>query len=511
MKIVSATEMRELDKRTIESGISGNILMERAGAGAVEHILDYTFALPQEHVKRFVLLAGKGNNGGDAYVCARLLEEQTDLEVVIYSVCHKSELKGEAAVSAEQLSDSVPVIFKEELDVTDFKRGDIIIDGLLGTGISGPLKAPYEQWINCVNNSNRPVISLDIPSGLNGTSGMFTTAAIIADLTITIGLPKHGLYLESGPEYCGQLRLVDIGIPEEFLNAIPEGFTMPFADSMAPKLGRIPAVSHKNSRGKLLVIGGSSQYAGAPFLAARSAMRSGAGYVKLAVPQTIAGIYKTPSLVTVSMPEGDAGSFGRESISELEEIINNSDAVVIGPGLGNARSLVPFMEYICSRPLPIVFDADALNQIALLPDIYQGKDSNILTPHPGEMKRLLEGFDLEEQAFNSRTEQAQALAEATDSTIVLKGHRTVICSPDGRLSINSTGGPALSVAGTGDCLSGVIGAFAAQGMDPFEAAEIGVFLHGLAGEMSPYGMRGMIPEDLIELIPQAMQAISPFA
>ncbi|MBN2643324.1 MAG: NAD(P)H-hydrate dehydratase [Victivallales bacterium] len=512
MKTVSAAEMRELDSRTIQSGISGEILMERAGTGAVEHILEFAARLDARHRKRFVLLAGKGNNGGDAYVCARHLAEKHACEVIVYSVCNCEDLRGDALLNARRIPSDIKIIHKEQLEDKDFLSGDIIIDGLLGTGFSGTLRAPYNQWIECVNRSRRPVVALDIPSGLDGTTGLAASLAIKADMTVSIGLPKHGLYMKDGSEYCGLLRLVDIGIPREYINEIPEGIIMPFADDMLEVLDRIPPFSHKNTRGRLAVIGGSNRYTGAPMLAAKAAMRSGAGYVKLVLPRSIAiDQHPLPSLVRVHLPDGDSGSFTQESITALKSIITSNDALVIGPGLGNDRSLVPFMEYICSQSLPMVFDADALNLIAQIPDVYKGNDSNILTPHPGEMKRLLEGFDLDHQLYPSRIDQARALAEASDSTIVLKGHRTVICSPDGRCAVNSTGCAALAIAGTGDCLSGIIGTLAAQGFDAFDAAVAGVYIHGLASELSHCGMRGMIPEDLIELIPMAMRKISPFA
>ena len=512
MKIVTASQMRDLDLRTIAAGTPGAVLMERAGAGATNHIMDFTRQLAPFPLRRFVLLAGKGNNGGDAYVCARYLKHLSPLKITIFSVCELSALQGDADRNAGKLPDGIEVRVKDQLAPEDFLPGDVIIDGLLGTGINGRLKPPYDQWISVVNRTTAPVIALDIPSGLNGDDGSVATEAIRADLTIVIGLPKTGLISGHGPELCGRLRLVDIGLLPELTAKNSDDMEMPFADDIAPRFGRVPPAAHKNSRGRLLVDGGSAKYCGAPILAAGAAGRCGAGYVKLAIPESVP--LKTtvwPSLVLTPLHDDGAGSFAESSIPQLSALLEHCDAMVFGPGLGNSRGLVKVLNSLAACKLPMVFDADALNLIAELPELYFGKDSNILTPHPGEMKRLLTGFSLEEYLDKDRLSQARALADATDSTIVLKGHRTVICSPDGRLSVNSSGSPALAKAGTGDCLSGMIGTFLAQGFDPFEAAETAVFIHGLAGELSPHGMRGTRPEDLIDLIPTAMKQISPFA
>ena len=513
MRIVTALQMRDFDLKTIAAGTPGAVLMERAGFGAVGHLLEFTRLLDPVQVKRFVILAGKGNNGGDGYVCARYLKQLTSCKVAVYSACDLSVLQGDAARNAGKLPDGIEVSFKPELCDRDFQSGDILIDGLLGTGFNGKLKPPYDQWMAVINRSGRPVMALDIPSGLNGNDGSVGSDAVHADLTVTIGMPKTGLYLDRGPEYCGRLRLVDIGIPAVFTARSENDLNMPFAADIAPRLGRLPVNSHKNTLGRVLVIGGSRAYGGAPFLSAAAAGRTGAGYVRLAVPRSAASeTTPWPSLVFSRVADADGeGTFSEVSIPEITALLERSDALVIGPGLGQSRSLVKFLDFFGRCPLPAVFDADALNLIAEIPALYHGKDSSILTPHPGEMKRLLTGFGLEEYLDQDRIAQVRALADTVNSTIVLKGPQTIIGSPDGRLSINSTGSPALAKAGSGDCLSGMIGAFAAQGMDAFEAAETAVFLHGLAGELSPLGMRGLRPEDLIELIPAAMKYLSPFA
>jgi len=257
MRTVSVSQMRELDRRTIEEAdVPGEVLMERAGTGAGEYILDYISGLSPIHVKRFVLLAGKGNNGGDAYVVARYLYENTDIETIIYSVCPVEELTADARLNAERLPQEVSCEIRKNLSPDDFEIGDIIIDGLLGTGIKGPLRAPYDNWIASVNNTELPVIALDIPSGLNGDNGAVATDAIFADLTISMGLPKTGVFMGEGPNHCGRLQNVDIGIPAHFIDELPKEVEMIFSEDIQPLLGRVPNSSHKDSCGRLLMIGG---------------------------------------------------------------------------------------------------------------------------------------------------------------------------------------------------------------------------------------------------------------
>ena len=513
MKAVSVEQMRNLDQRTIqEFGISSFDLMERAGFGAGQEIIDYVSRIDNKHVQRFVILAGKGNNGGDGYVVARYLLERCYCEVIIYSICGVEYLEGAAARHAGKIKGKVKIAVKETLDKGDFKDGDIIIDALLGTGAKGNLKKPFDGWIKTVNASGMPVIALDIPSGLDGDTGKICGSCILADLTVTIGLPKKGLVLGAGPEQCGILKVADIGIPDEYIEVVESDFEV-YTDRDARRLlSRLPMNSHKNTRGSVLVIAGSSDYSGAPFLAALSALRSGSGLVRVVIPQNSQPIdSRCFSLIVKRVKDNGSGYFCEQSIKELEPLIAVSDSIVIGPGIGQHRDLVPFMSYLCAVEKPMVLDADALNVISQIPEIFKEKESNILTPHPGEMHRLLDAFDLSECLNYDRTIQAKTLAEATASTVVLKGNRSITASPDGRIAVNSSGCPALATAGSGDCLTGVIASLIAKETDYFEAAATAVYIHGLAGELSHSGNRGLIADDIPGLIGDAMKKISPFA
>lgn len=509
MKVVSVEQMRELDSRSInEAGIPGAELMLKAGIGAAEHIIDYVTSLYPRHIKRFVILNGKGNNGGDGYVVAKFLLENYHAEVIIYSICNVEELSGDALTYAELVKDSVEIIVG---DNPIFQPGDIIVDGLLGTGTKGPLRSPYDTWIAAINSSQLPVIALDIPSGLNGNDGSVATDAVTADITVTMGLPKHGMLLNRGPETCGQIKCIDIGIPAEFILEIKSDIEMVFEKDIKC-LSRRPANSFKNKNGHLLVIGGSRHYPGAPMLSAKTAMRSGAGLVTMAVPQS-AGIPPSNmhSLICRAVTDSGNGTFSQESADELNSLIAAADAVAIGPGISTDIEVLDMLENIIANNKPVVWDADALNILASNQSLIDREATKILTPHPGEMRRLLNGFNLKDSLNADRFSQATALAEKTGAITVLKGNQSVVAGPNKEIAVNSSGSPALATAGSGDVLTGLIGALLAQGFSPFESAKFAVFIHGLAGEQTPLGIRGMTADDLVDLIPAAMQIISPFA
>lgn len=515
MKAISVEQMRELDRRSIEEAkIPGFVLMERAGLACGEEIIKFiNERIHFSHVRRFVILAGKGNNGGDAYVVARYLYENTDIDIIIYSICDLQKLGDDAKKHAGLIIEDVAYCINKKLTDNDFRQGDIIIDGLLGTGIKGSLRKPYDNWIKTVNASSLPVISLDIPSGLNGDNGQFKDDCIMSDMTVTMALAKHGLLIGRGPEYCGLLRCVDIGIPPEYIKETESDIEVCFASDVKKYLSRLPMKSYKNSVGSVLIIGGSKEYYGAPFLAALTAQRAGAGIVRVAVPESIERIPDAAlSLIVSKIKDNGNGYFCLESLKELKSLIEKSDVLVLGPGIGTERDTFLFVREILKIQKPLIIDADALNIIAESPEIYQRKDSNILTPHPGEMKLLLEAFELEHFNDQSRKNKAEALAECLDSTIVFKGSRTITASPDGQITINSSGCPALATAGSGDCLTGIIAAFNAKAHeDYYTATAAAVFVHGVTGEISPFGNRGFTADDIHKLIPEAMLRISAFA
>jgi len=511
MKAISSAQMRALDAAAIAAGISGATLMERAGAEAAREIAAFVAGLAPGHVRRLVFLAGKGNNGGDAYVAARYLHELVKLPQVIYSVVRLEELSGDALYNARQVPEDIAVHTGAELPKDAFRNGDVIVDGLLGTGIKGPLKEPYAAWIAQVNASGQPVVALDLPSGLDGDDGTVATDAIRADLTVTIALPKQGLYRGRGPELCGRLRCVEIGIPPELIEQTPAEINMTFACEVRARLGRVPADCHKNSRGRVLIAGGCAAYPGAPVLAAVAAMRMGAGYVRLVLPEGVERLASAPaSLVLNRVPAADGG-FGRAAVEPVKALTAQADALVLGPGMGAGAEVKDMVAALLDTALPTVIDADALNALGSLPGGYRGRSNQVLTPHPGEMARLLKARQREDLSAADRIGQASGLARDCGAVVVLKGHRTVIAGPDGRVTINSSGTPGLAKAGSGDCLSGMIGTLLAQGMEAFDAAETAVFIHGYAAELSPGGIRGTIADELPQLAAAALRELTPWA
>lgn len=507
--------MKELDALTIQkAGISGRELMYRTGVGVAKEILSYFGKfIYKRHIKRFVILAGKGNNGGDSYVVADYLAQHTKVPVAVYSICSRQELSSEAAHYADKLSRDIKVVFKDLIISDDFCAGDIIIDGLLGTGFSGELKPPYKDWIETVNSSGCPVISIDIPSGVDGTTGTVIDKAIIADLTVTIGLPKSGLFIKDGPRYVGLLSIVDIGIPRKLIAKINSNLDL-FCDDDARKLLlRISSDSHKKSIGTVLVIGGSKCYKGAPVLSGMAALRTGAGLVTVAVPRSCAPLSLPYNALIVREVGDNNDGFDSSSISELSELVQSYDAIVIGPGIGTNYFTAEVVKAVLSCDKKIIVDADALNLISSNPDILKRNERFIFTPHAGELMRLLVAFGKDVNFAEDRISKVEKASVLLGGTIILKGNKTIVSCSGRTLSVNSSGSQALATAGTGDVLSGMIGAFSSSGLDGFDAGRLAVYLHGLAGELvqRKNGIRGTIADDIIEAMPEALRITSPFA
>jgi len=511
MKVVTAAQMRELDHRAMtEAGIPGEILMDRAGTGAAREILEFARTLPPRHARRITVVAGRGNNGGDAWVAARRLAEAGSLPVRLFAVCPAAELPPDARRHAEQLPPAVICEIRNTPAGDEFAAGDIIVDGLLGTGISGMPRPPFAAWIQAINAAGLPVVALDLPSGLNGDDGT-AELAVQADLTLTMGLPKRGLIQNRGPQLCGRLRVIDLGLPAALTAAGPDDLALTFAANVRAALPRLAMDTHKTRRGRLLVIGGCSRYLGAPHLSARAALRGGAGLVTLVLPESAGAIACQSAIIVRRTADDGRGSFAAASLAPLEELIAEADAVVVGPGLGPAPGVRHLLAAILAHEVPLVLDADALNHLAGNAELINRPWPTVLTPHPGEMMRLLTGFSLDLLKQSDRLTQARGLAAKLGATVVLKGHRTVIASPDHPTRINGSGCPALATAGSGDVLAGFLGAFLArEETAAHDAAVVAVFLHGLAGELWRGAQRSLTADDLIELLSPAIREVSPF-
>ena len=515
MKIISVETMRELDRRTIAGGTPGRTLMERAGRGLCEALLRFRARTGPAHCRRVAVLAGKGNNGGDGYVVARLLATETKIPVTVYTVCPTDELTGDARANANDLPPNVPVVVTvDRLPDEALQPGTLLVDGLLGTGISGPLRPPFDTIIGQINASSCPAIAIDIPSGLNGDSGKIATAAVQADLTVTMAAPKTGLLTQTGQARCGRLRCVDIGVPSNMLAEAPAAGEATFASDVRSVLGRRPNEAHKKTFGRVLVAGGSVDYVGAPILTGAAVLQSGAGLSTVALPRTARHLV-APSqyaLILRAIEDDGEGFFGAASLHGVRNLAQHADAAVVGPGIGLCGNHTPLLQEMLNWDLPLVVDADALKVLAQLDaGKLERSAPSVLTPHPGEMKILLEGFGLNDLISASRTEQAVGLARQTGAFVVLKGMGTVVAAPDGWHAINTSGTNGLASGGTGDVLSGLIAGLLAQQFAPRDACRAAVFIHGRAAEIAPAGDRALTADGLLELIGPALRELTPFA
>ena len=474
--------MRCAEAAAIEAGVSQRELMLNAGRNAAREIVRFCNAtLPPRHRQRYLVLAGGGNNGGDAFVVAHNL----DKSAVVFTT---------AETHAEPVAE-----FRQELDfVADFKpqTGDVIIDGLLGIGIHGVVRPEMAALIEKVNASGLPVVSLDLPSGLNADDGS-GECVVNADMTVTMHSPKQGMFVGVGPACCGVIRVVSIGIPNEFeIGEHPLAFGEDEARALLPRRAQ---TSHKYDFGHLLCLAGSENYPGAPALAARSAARGGAGLVTLAVPGRTRLPYLEASLIVRHL--GDDAHFIQEHLDMLP--LDKYNAVLFGPGIGQDVP-VQVLETLLEADKPMVIDADGLRLLAKCGAraavlLLKRKQPVVLTPHEGELNALRQGVP--------------GILKMPPSClyIVRKGPQTKVHSPGGSFSVNLSGNAALATAGTGDVLSGLLASFLAQGMAAQEAARLAVFLHGHAASISTMPQRAMMADDLLELLPQAMADIAPLA
>ena len=518
MKAVSAQTMRALDAETIRSGaLDGFHLMLRAGDAAFREIIR---AFPR--AEKYLVLAGKGNNGSDGSVVASRLAGSGRC-VEFFLTCDPAELSGDALAAFRLIPDSVPV--QRELSPDAFAADCIIIDALLGTGSSGAPRMPAADWIRRINRSRRPVVSLDLPSGLNADDGTAPGEAVRADLTVTFELPKAGLFLEDGPGLCGRIRVPGIGIPAALTEAADFLFSVTGPEDALPFLGREPFDSYKNQRGHVLIAGGSAQYSGAPFLSGEAALRTGAGLVSVAVPDSARSGGALPHALMIRRFASSNGSFpsSASDLDRLTELLGKAHAAVFGPGMGSDPASDPVIALALEWENTLILDADALNRISASQDLRKKlldrkPGSAVLTPHKGERARLLAAFG---QAASEKNEhEACLLARLTGALVVAKGPHTVIAAPDGSFTRNLSGCTALATAGSGDVLSGMIAALTASPVvrsgkaDLRRAVAAAVYLHGLTGELCapvPCSGRGTAADDLIRMIPAALRSVSPFA
>ena len=512
MKIANSEQMREMDRRTIEEfHVPSLVLMENAALRVVD-VLSLRFA----HLsgKRIAVVCGGGSNGGDGMAIARHLSSRFHALVTIWLSVDASKLKGEA-LSQFQMAQAYGLDFKST-DSIDLSRADLVIDALFGTGIKGAVVGRSAAVIRAINESRKPVISVDVPSGLEADTGRAEGAVVQASMTVTFTIPKFGEVVYPGASFTGELLVENIGTPQQVIDVSPtRRFCTQSSDVATWLPKRVEARdSNKGTFGHVVIFAGAEGFTGAPVLVADSAARAGCGLVTLVVPKEIQPqvVSQVSSVVmTRGLSEGYGGTFGGDSVDEALKMVEQASAVAIGPGIGGGDEVAAFVRSFVSRcQKPIVIDADAINLLAKESDrglavLKMRKAATILTPHPAELGRLL-AVKTEEIEADRSSFVIQA-SRKYGCVMVLKGASTLTVSQEGQIYINQTGNPGMATGGTGDALTGVIAALLAQRLSPLEAAAAGVHIHGLAADLAAKaigGTTGLIATDIIKNVPQAI-------
>ncbi len=505
MKVSTVAQMRGMDRQAIERyGIIEDLLMENAGHAVYFMILE-TFPLLRG--RRFAIFCGLGNNGGDGLVVARKLHSN-GAKVQVFLLGDPEKYKGSARRNYEivkGLSLSVKRIEASEQATYAITHCDAIVDAMLGTGLSRPVEGLYKDVVLAINRSGKPVFSVDVPSGINGDTGAVMGTAVRADATATFGLPKLGNLLYPGFAYGGKLFVTHISFPPA-IHESEEGTVETGVPAPIPP--RDPE-SHKGDFGKVLFISGAQNYLGAPQFSSLSFLKAGGGLSYLAAPKGVAPYVGSRSRELVLYPlwETDAGSVSMKNLEGLRRLCSQMDMVIMGPGLSLNEQTQELVRVLTEEiPVPLLLDGDGITAVAKAPDaLRRRKASTILTPHPGEMARLT-GKSVAEVRGN-RVETLREAAKALKAMIVLKGAHSLVGMPDGRIWINLSGNPGMATAGSGDVLTGVIAAMACRGVALEEAVKMGVFVHGLAGDLAAeaVGEDGVTAEDIMGHVPAAVR------
>lgn len=489
MRVLNTQQMREADRRTIDDvGILSIVLMENAGRQAVAAMEAAFEDLATSHVG---VLCGRGSNGGDGFVVARTLV-QRGVETSVFLLGSVAEVRGDARTNLEILGRIGLTVVEItnaqawELHFSEISECELLVDAMLGTGFHGPLSGLLETVVADVNGLGVPVVAIDLPTGLSADSHEVDGEAIDATMTVTLAAPKIPLILPPADSHCGDLVIADIGIPLPILDEV-EG---PYVEILTRERMRdlVPARaadSHKGDFGRVLIIAGSVGRAGAAHLAAMGALRSGAGLVTIATPRSCLPVIAAmaPEYMTEPLDETPSGTIDYAALERVLDI--KADVIAVGPGLGQSPGTSAFVEGLLERAgVPLVLDADALNAFSGDPDRLVGRDGVdvVITPHPGEMARLLKISV--EAVQQDRLRHAAAFAAGHRVHVVLKGHRTIIAGPDNRAFVNLTGNSGMATGGTGDLLTGMIAAWFAQLLDAEAACKLAVYLHGMAGDLA---------------------------
>ncbi len=505
-RVVTAQEMAAVDEFTIKTlDLPGRVLMENAGREAFAIIRAKWQLLAG---KSAALFCGKGNNGGDGFVVARLLGE-AGVACEIFLLGKPEDLRGDALANYQILEKLGHAVIALPLggELPDLSQKDFIIDAILGTGVRGALHGHFAEVVNHLNASRKPIVALDLPTGVDADSGAVEGPCIRAAITVTFGARKMGLQFSPGREYAGEVLVADIGFPElAYQNAAGPCYLLQ-GRSMGHWLPQRPPDAFKNRVGQILTIAGSRGFGGAARLAATAALRAGAGLVVLATPASLLASLEAASteIIKLPLPEDERGGVAAGAFDALQERVSWANVIALGPGLGTSPAAAELAKQVLSHfEGTLVLDADGLNVLAgEFMTIRKSKCRVILTPHPGELKRLVANDPI--LVAGSPVEKARRIAEELGHILVLKGAPTIVALPTEEVLINSTGNAGMATGGSGDVLTGLIAGLAGQGLPPAMAAGLGVYVHGLSGDLArdQFGVWGMIAGDILNALPQA--------
>lgn len=510
MKIVTAEQMQSIDRTAIQDrGIPGLELMENAGHG-IAHYLREISEESGVKTRKVVIFCGKGNNGGDGFVVGRYLAEW-GADVKFFLLGKKDQVSEDNKANLDKAA-AMNLPIHEIANENDFEVDedtDLVIDAIFGTGFQGDIRSPIAEIVEKINSFDMPIAAVDCPSGLNTTTGELSKNSIIADFTATLALPKYGQLVYPGREHIGELTVIDIGIPADVieeknldLNLIDEEFI----DSHLP---HVPEDGHKGLMGKLFIVAGSEGSTGAACMAALSANRAGIGLCYLGIPSSLNDICEVKCTETLTRPLPEVRNrrcLALRGLGEYKGHFDTVDALALGPGIGTHHETKELVKRLMSRiTLPTVIDADGLN-------CFQGDTGPlaesdfpcVITPHPGEMSRLMDA-PLKEVVAD-RLKYARLAAKKLNKVVLHKGAPTYIATPDGQVFLNPTGNIGMAKGGSGDVLTGLIGTLLAKGLSPLAAACCGAYLHGRAGDMcrEEISSLGMMPTDMIDMLPEAL-------
>jgi hydroxyethylthiazole kinase-like uncharacterized protein yjeF len=511
MRILTSTAMQTVDRKAIEEfGIPSLVLMENAALGVVDAIgAEY----PDAH--SVVVFCGPGNNGGDGLAIGRHLAVR-GYSVTIFIASGGRELRGDAAVQlgiCRGMGLDLREIHPDEViagAIETAAASNVIVDALFGTGLGRPLEGQIGDLISALNEVPRPRVAVDLPSGLSGDSAEVFGPALEANLTVTFAAPKIPHVFLPAAALTGRVVVADLGTPPELVERAPGDLHLSTEADLAPLMTERVVDSHKGDYGHVLVVGGAEGKSGAAILAARAAARSGAGLVTVACPQSVLATVESSSIETmaVGLPLRGPG-LGKESLEALAAASESKDVLAVGPGLGTSGETPEIVrEFVLGARKPVVIDADGLNAFAgRLGLLRERKAETVLTPHPGELARLL-GIGVAE-ILSDRAAAVRRVCEECRGVVVLKGYRSLVADPLGGIYVNPTGNPGMATGGSGDVLTGTVAGLIGQGTAPFEAARLGVFLHGLAGDLAAEisGETGLVAGDIVDRLPEAIERL----